>query len=91
MGKIGKRSLSQNTPRNGIWASAGKQGEHYGVFLGEGDKIVGFLPESWFTPENLEKVRADKPTDAELIRRAWEDLPRLKAEVDYLVEQHQNG
>jgi hypothetical protein len=89
--KIQQRSLRQDAPAKGIWATAGKQGGHYGVVLGEGKRVVGFIPELLLTDDNLEKVRTKNPIDAELIRRAWEDLTRIKAEADYRATQHPNG
>jgi len=88
--KIRKRSLSKDPPRKGIWASAGgpNQDGEYGVVLGEGSKIVGFIPEQRCTGPNLESL---DPLQAELIERALRDLPRLKAEVNWREARHQNG
>jgi hypothetical protein len=59
--------------------------------LGEGPKVIGFIPEFLLTSEHLEGLRSDNPVQAELVERALRNLPKLKAEVAARRAQHSSG
>lgn len=85
------RSLSnQGWPSKGIWAVAARDGDEYGVACGQGDQIVGFIPESRLH-ESLQYIQRENSEQASLLADAVKDLSRLKGEIDQRQANHLNG
>jgi hypothetical protein len=88
---IKKRRVSELTSESkGLWASAACEGDIYGVVIGQDDKVIGFVPESFLDASELEAIESESSVQAELIRRALRDLPRLKADLQR-INRHSMG